>query len=107
MNKGLRKRNKKIQKNFKKMQEIKEEQEHLVRFIECSYADIKKVNGKYKFQKMVVTHGLQIKNRCYLPNGKYKMVNNRGFRIKYVYNTIPEWADDVLVSMYKDALVTV
>ena len=107
MNKGLRKRNKKLQKNFKQMIQIKENQEHLVRFIECEYADIQKVNGKYKFQSMISTHGLQIRNRCYLPNGKYKMVNNRGFRVKYAYHTIPEWADEVLIAMYKDAISTI
>lgn len=48
MNKGLDIRNRKIAKNLKNMNTVKEGQEDVYRFISISYQIIKKVNGKYK-----------------------------------------------------------
>lgn len=100
MNKGLSIRNKKIQKNLKKCNEIKEDQLNLCRFVSIKYENIQRVNGKYRHLGSVKADGLQIKNRVYLLDGKYKMVNGKSVKIKKIYDDIPTWATDELISKY-------
>ena len=100
MNKGLDIRNRKIAKNLKNMNTVKEGQEDVYRFISISYQIIKKVNGKYKRLGSKKVNGLQIKNKVYLVNGKYKMINNKNTRIVKVFDGVPEWATDELIYKY-------
>lgn len=100
MNKGLDIRNRKIAKNLKNMNTVKEGQEDVYRFISISYQIIKKVNGKYKRLGSKKVNGLQIKNKVYLVNGKYKMINNKNTRIVKIFDDVPEWATDELIYRY-------
>ena len=45
--------------------------------------------------------GLQVKNRVYLLNGHYKLVNSKGVRITRRYDNMPEWANEILLIRYK------
>lgn len=45
--------------------------------------------------------GLQVKNRVYLLNGQYKLVNSKGVRITRRYDNMPEWANEILLNRYK------
>lgn len=100
MNKGLDIRNRKIAKNLKNMNTVKEGQEYVCRFISISYQIIKKVNGKYKRLGSKKVNGLQIKNKVYLVNGKYKMINNKNTRIVKIFDDVQEWATDELIYRY-------
>ncbi|WP_455793001.1 hypothetical protein [Clostridium butyricum] len=102
MNKGIAIRNNKLRKNAKKRSVIKPEQENLCRFVTINYQVIERINGKFKRTGNKTENGLQIKNRVYLLNGKYKLVNNKGLRIKRKFETIPEWATDELIQKYKE-----
>lgn len=102
MNKGLEIRNNKLKTNTKKRNEVKPEQENICRFVTINYQVIEKVNGKYRRTGSKTESGLQIKNRVYLIDGKYKMVNNKGLRIKKVISNIPEWATDTLIQKYNE-----
>ena len=101
-NKGIRIRNRKRANNLRKANSIKEEQKGLCRFIDCKWQVIEKVNGKYKHVGEHKDRGLQIENKMYLADGKYKLVNNKGFKIKKTYDCIPEWANDLLKEKYED-----
>lgn len=101
MNKGLMIRNNKLKKKAKKRNEVKEEQKGLCRFIEFKYEVIKKVNGKFKHIGSNLDKGLQIENKVYLLNGKYKFINNKGLKIKQIYEDVPSWANDKLTKQYK------
>lgn len=100
MNKGLDIRNRKIQKNLKKCNEIKEDQLNLCRFVSIKYEDIQRINGKYRHLGSINADGLQIKNRVYLLDGKYKMVNGKSVKVKKIYDDIPTWATSELIEKY-------
>ena len=80
---------------------IKLEQENICRFVTICYQVIGKINGKYKRTRANTVNGLQIKNRVYLIDGNYKLVNGKGVTIKNKFNIIPEWATEDLVIKYK------
>ena len=102
MNKGLDIRNRKITKNLKDMNTVKDGQENVCRFISISYEVIKKVKGKYKRIGSKKVNGLQIKNKVYLIDGRYKMINNKNIRIIKIFDGIPEWSTDELIYKYKN-----
>lgn len=102
MNKGLDIRNRKITKNLKNMNTIKDGQENVCRFISISYEVIKKVKGKYKRIGSKKVNGLQIKNKVYLVDGRYKMINNKNIRIIKIFDGIPEWSTDELIYKYNN-----
>ena len=106
-NKGLQIRRNKLNKQIRKRAEIKPEQQDLICFVEYTEKIIEKINGKYRrptsSRKGV---GLQVKNRVYLPNGKYKMVNRTTFYITQRYEGVPEWANKVLLEFYEEAQQT-
>ena len=101
MNKGLMIRNNKLRKNSIKRNIIKPEQENLCRFVKIRYQDIQKINGKFKRIVTKSASGLQIRNRLYLDNGHYKLINNKGTNITQIYDNIPEWASEALKDKYK------
>lgn len=104
MNKGLEIRNNKLKKNLRKCHEIKENQKELCRFVSITYEIIQKVNGKYRHLGREQTNGLQIKNRVYLLNGKYKMVNGKSVKVKKTFSDIPSWANQELIKKYNEFL---
>lgn len=99
-NKGLEIRNKKLRKKAQKRAQIKPEQENLCRFITIRYEVFEKVDGKYQRIGNQVVDGLQIKNKVYLSNGHYKMINSKSVKILNIYTAVPEWANDHLLSLY-------
>lgn len=101
LNKGLQIRNNKLLKKQKKRNTVKPEQVELCRFVEVQWEVIKRVNGKYRRTGRTYGKGLQIKNRVYLTNGHFKMVNNKSFRINKKYKNIPDWATPELINKYK------
>lgn len=102
MNKGLQIRNNKLKKLTKKRNVIKEEQKNICRFVEIKFEEIRRINGKYTHLGQKSEKGLQIRNRVYLINGHYKLVNNRGTKIIKKYEGIPEWANEDLIKKYND-----
>ena len=99
---GLNIRNNKLKKKFKKANTIKSEQKYICRFVTVEWVVIEKVNGKFKATGKDKSNGLQIKNRVYLLDGKYKLVNNESFKIKKEYEGIPEWATPDLIEKHNN-----
>lgn len=99
-NKGLETRKKKLKKKAQKRAKIKPEQEKVCRFVTIRYEVIEKVDGKYQRTGNQVVDGLQIKNKVYLNNGHYKMINSKTVKILNIYTAVPEWANDHLLSLY-------
>ncbi len=102
MNKGLEIRNNKLKKNMVKRNTIKPDQEKICRFVEIQWEVIERVNGRYRHTGRDYGKGLQIKNRVYLLEGKYKLVNNKGLRITKKYENIPEWATEDLIDRFNN-----
>lgn len=95
-------RNNKLRKKAKKCHEIKPGQENMCCFVTINYQVIERVNGKYKRTGSKTENGLQIKNRVYLLNGKYKLINSKSLRIKKKFDEIPEWATEELINKYNE-----
>ena len=102
MNKGLEKRNKKLQKNTQKRNIVKPEQANLCRFVELKWQNIERVNGKYRDMGHASGKGLQIRNRVYLLDGHYKLVNSKSVQITKIYDDVPKWATDELIKQYRE-----
>lgn len=102
VNKGLEIRNAKLRKNQKKRNTIKPEQQDLCRFVELKWQVIERINGKYKNTGVASGKGLQIKNRVYLLDGHYKLVNSKSVKITRKYGGIPEWATEELIQQYNE-----
>lgn len=100
MNKGLEIRNKKLKKKAELRNTIKPEQTDLCRFVELKWEVIEKVNGKYKRTGQARGKGLQVKNRVYLSENHYKMINSKSVHITRIYEDVPEWASDELIQQY-------
>ena len=101
MSKELKRIDTKKRNKFIKASKIKEGQEELCRFVTIEYQIIKKVNGKYRRIGSKTENGLQVKNKVYLINGKYKMANSGSLRVTKKYDQIPEWATEELIVKYK------
>ena len=101
LNKGLQIRKNKLNKKAKKRAEVKPEQENLVCFVEYSEKIIERINGKYRRPTESRTgRGLQIQNKIFLADGRYKMVNRTSLKITKRYEIIPEWATQKQIDMY-------
>lgn len=85
-----------------KRNKIKPEQENIVQFVEFKEYEIERIDGKYKpTGKVHHGHGLQVKNRIYLADGSYKLVNRSSLKIKKTYSDLPGWANDFLRDKYR------
>jgi hypothetical protein len=100
LNKGLEIRNAKLQKQLKKRNTIKPEQENICVFITIRYEVIERINGKFKHMGNHTVNGLQIKNRVYLNDGSYKLINSHSVKILKRYEEITEWANEELIERY-------
>lgn len=101
MNIGLEIRSKKQSKQQCIRNSIKEDQKDVIRFIEIEYMTFKRVNGKNRADKRVKAKGLQVKNTCYLVNGKRKLLNASKTKILKKYVGIPDWATEELKKRYE------
>lgn len=105
LNRGLQIRRNKFNKQAQKRAEVKPEQENLVCFVDFSVKVIEKIGGKYrKPTKTEKGSGLQIKNKIYMIDGKYKFVNRSTLKITKQYSDIPEWANEYLKDLYQEAI---
>lgn len=104
-NKGIRRVRKKRVNNLIRSTTVKEEQEKTLRFIEFNYDKIERVNGKYKYVGKGTDKGLQVRNRVYMSNGTYKLVNSKGLRVTNNIEGVPEWAADILIERYNKELL--
>ena len=102
MNKGLEIRNRKLAKKTQIRNTIKPEQMDLVRFVEIRWEVIERVNGKYRRTHSEIGQGLQVRNRVYLTNGHYKLINSKSVKILKIYDVIPAWATDELVALMEE-----
>lgn len=100
MNKGLRIWVAKKSKLAKKAHSMKPEQIELCQFVDLQSSSFSRMNGKTKFTGHVKYHGLQLENRVYLLNGKYKLANARGSKIIKRYDSVPSWATDWMKNQY-------
>lgn len=98
--KGIEIRDKKFQNKAKRRTGIEPGQENICRFVTIRYEVIELANGKYKHTEKQVVNGLQIKNKVYLLNGKYKMINSKSIKILQRFNQIPVWVNDTLIQLY-------
>lgn len=88
-NKGVKKRDQKRARNYRKMRMVKENQESICRFVRVEYMTFHIVNRKIQPYKTVRDVGLQISNKLYLNNGRFKFINNKNLKIKKIYPSIP------------------
>lgn len=101
-NKGLQIRKNKLKKKAQKRTTVKPSQENLVRFVTFEEKVIERINGKYRHPTTTRTgRGLQIENKVYLENGQHKLVNRTTFKIKKIYDDIPQWATEHLIFLYQ------
>lgn len=85
---------------MRKQNTIKPDQENIFRFVTISYQNFERINGKYKRTGSKTANGLQIKNRVYMKDGSYKLINGKGVIIRKTFDGIPEWAADILIDKY-------
>ena len=104
LNKGMQILKNKRRKQIIKRAKVKPEQENLVCFVDFSEKIIERINGKYRHPTRTEKgSGLQIKNRIYLSNGHYKLVNRSTLAITKRYADIPQGTSDELVTLYEQA----
>lgn len=105
LNKGMQIRQNKLNKQAKERAKVKPSQEDLVCFVEFSEKIIERIEGKYRPPKRTEHgRGLQIKNKIYLSNGRYKMVNRSTLNVTKRYEDVPEWAGEGLIELYNSAV---
>lgn len=96
----LQKKQKKREKLFQNLHEIKPEQEGLVRFVDVRWEVFEEIEGKWVHTGRKHTQGLQVENFVYTIDGQYKMINRKSFRITKEYEGIPDWATKDLIKRY-------
>lgn len=103
LNKGMQIRRNKLNRQAQKRAQTKSDQIGLVCFVAFDEKVIERINGKYTHPtRMEHGKGLQIGNKIYLPNGRYKMVNRKTLSITQRYQGVPEWADSHLIALYQE-----
>ena len=107
LNKGEQIRRNKLNKQARKRAEVKPAQVGLVCFVDFKEKIIERINGKYRPPTRIeYGRGLQVGNKVYLANGRYKMVNRSTLTITNRYMGIPGWATSQLVSAYNQCSTT-
>lgn len=80
--------------------------------IDCTFATIRfrrKVcrNGKIKYQRdRTIVSGLLVGDRFYFRDGRYMYTNQKRFSVKEVYNYIPSWVTEELLTVYRSNMET-
>lgn len=103
VNKGLRERNRKLNKKIKKRQEVKEHQVGVVRFIVFENQRTAKINGRLTYVGKENLYGLQIENKLfYEKDGKlrYVYINKKNCKVLKKFHEVPEWASPLLIEEY-------
>ena len=100
--KGVQIRDAKRANNNAKMRKTKPEQKNACRFIVIEYLVFKHVSGKLRPFENRTEVALQIGNKAYLNNGKYKFVNNKNLHIVRELKGIPRNINKDLVKLYHE-----
>lgn len=78
--------------------------------IDCTFVTVrfrKKVcnKGKVKYQRdRTIVSGLLVGDKFYFRDGRYMYINQKGFSVKKVYNCIPSWVTEELLTVYKTTM---
>lgn len=91
----------KRKKRNKKCHTIKEGQEDICRFVTIKFQVFVEEDGSYKRVGSEIANGLQIQNKVYLNNGRYKLINRKSARIIEKHEGIPDWANERLTKRYE------
>lgn len=83
---------------------LKEGQETILVWVLFKHKVIERINGKYKHVGTKEGQGLQVRNRIYLNNGTYKLVNAKTLSITRKFEEVPAWANDTLIEKYNKEL---
>lgn len=79
---------------------------------DCTFATIRfrrKVccDGKIKYQRdRTIVSGLLVGDRFYFRDGRYMYTNQKRFSVKAVYNYIPSWVTEELLTVYRSIMET-
>lgn len=88
-------------KRNKKCHVMKEGQEDICRFVTIKFQVFVKEDNDYKRVGSEIANGLQIQNKVYLNNGRYKLINRKSARIIEKHEGIPDWANERLTKRYE------
>lgn len=87
---------------MRRMHEVREGQGNVCCFVDVKIRTFVRVNGKLNMNGIECATGLQIKNRIYLEDGRYQMVNSPHLKIVKKYAGIPEDASIQLAKRYEE-----
>ena len=88
---------------MRKANYIRKEEINLCRFVEICYSVIERnIEGKWEYVGKVKEKGLQIRNRVYLFDDKYKLAHYKDTKILEVFEGIPEWATPKMIERYEE-----
>ena len=103
-NKGIEKWAKKKSTHAKKCRTLKDSQKGVCQFVKIEYMEFKVVNGKTRPADKKSALGLQIENKIFLNNGKFKFVNNKNLKIVARFKDIPLNVTEELKEKYKGVI---
>ena len=88
---------------MRKANYIRKDEINLCRFVKICYSVIERnIEGKWEYVGKVKEKGLQIRNRVYLFDDKYKLAHYKGTKILEVFEGIPEWATPKMIERYEE-----
>lgn len=103
-NKGIEKWAKKKSAHTKKCRTLKDSQKGVCQFVKIEYMEFKVINGKTRPAGKISALGLQIENKIFLNNGKFKFVNNKNLKIVARFKDIPLNVTEELKEKYKGVI---
>ena len=78
----------------------KTETENIVRFVKVQFTETNRFHGYFVRSAKCETFGLQVNDKIYLVDGRYKCSNGKQLKIVEEYPPYPNWATEELKSMY-------
>lgn len=72
----------------------------ICRFVKFRYSNVERINGKYVLTEKGEAFGLQINDKIFLVDGRYKKSVGKHIKILEEYPPYPEWATSELVDRY-------
>jgi hypothetical protein len=80
---------------------VDDEMRDICCFVECRYTTIIHDSGKKPRVHIQNARGLRLQNTIYYLDGKMQLLNSEPKSlVKKVYDGIPDWADERLISIY-------
>lgn len=78
-----------------------EEEKDICRYVRIRYTDTSCYNGRMVSKGKEEALGLQVNDKIYLTDGRYKRVSTKGLKIIEVFSEIPEWSTCELRQRYE------